>query len=77
MCDQKIEETKTHLVIIMELMKGGTLAQLIKRRNSESLPFSEEEVACLMRNILSVVKYMHSQNILHRDLKPGNRMNIF
>lgn len=34
--------------------------------------FSEGEVKCLFKQLLSAVAYLHSQWILHRDLKLSN-----
>jgi serine/threonine protein kinase len=53
----------------MELLQGGTLAQLIKRRS-----LSDAEAAIIMRGILRAVSYLHSRDVLHRDLKPDNVM---
>ncbi|KAL4489293.1 hypothetical protein ABPG72_006357 [Tetrahymena utriculariae] len=71
-CAIKVGETKHAFVIIMELMKGGTIAQLIKQRKQSEQPFTDDESSTIMKCILSAVDYMHSQNILHRDLKPEN-----
>ncbi|EAR91623.3 Serine/Threonine kinase domain protein (macronuclear) [Tetrahymena thermophila SB210] len=69
---KRVGETKHAFVIIMELMKGGTIAQLIKQRKQNEQPFTDDEASTIMKCILSAVDYMHSQNILHRDLKPEN-----
>jgi calcium-dependent protein kinase len=48
----------------MELCSGGDLYT----RD----PYTEEEAARITSCILSAVSYMHSRNILHRDLKYEN-----
>lgn len=66
---QGMHHNKHHVFIQMELLKGGTLATLLKRRR-----LSDQEAACILRGILSAVSYLHSREILHRDLKPDNVM---
>lgn len=66
---QGIHHNKHHVFIQMELLQGGTLAQLIKRRS-----LSDAEAAIIMRGILRAVSYLHSRDVLHRDLKPDNVM---
>lgn len=59
------------LVIEMEYANGGTLAQKISARKSiEKL--SERYILDMFEQITSAINYMHSQNILHRDLKTAN-----
>lgn len=53
--------------IVMELMTGGSLAQLIER---ERLPL--DRVARLLSQIADALDYAHEQGIVHRDLKPQN-----
>lgn len=60
----------------MDLMKGGTLDDLINTRTKSGQNLSEEESSLIMKSILSAVYYMHSQHVLHRDLKPG-RITLF
>ena len=38
----------------------------------KKVPFSEEIVQHLMRQIIDAVKYLHDKKIMHRDLKPEN-----
>uniref|UniRef100_A0A182K3X4 non-specific serine/threonine protein kinase n=1 Tax=Anopheles christyi TaxID=43041 RepID=A0A182K3X4_9DIPT len=59
------------LLIEMEYADGGTLAQMLAVRSQrESLP--ERFVLNIYEQLTSALSYMHSQNILHRDLKTAN-----
>lgn len=33
---------------------------------------TEEEIKEIMKQLFSVLEYIHSKNICHRDIKPGN-----
>jgi calcium-dependent protein kinase len=50
--------------LVMELCSGGDLYV----RD----PYSEAEAARIVSSILSAIAYMHSQNVVHRDLKFEN-----
>jgi serine/threonine protein kinase len=54
--------------IIMEYVEGITLEKLIKRQSA--LP--ETFVWKVMEQIASAVAHLHEQQIIHRELKPGN-----
>ena len=66
----------------MEYLEGGTLDQAVKAFN-----FSEKQIAYVAREvgrfsevtlkffkILNGIKYLHSENLVHRDLKSANVM---
>ncbi|XP_065093759.1 serine/threonine-protein kinase Nek8 [Ochlerotatus camptorhynchus] len=60
-----------YLFIEMEYADKGTLAQiLIEKSHGERLP--ERFILNIFEQITSAINYMHSQNILHRDLKTAN-----
>ncbi|MGD1717662.1 protein kinase domain-containing protein [Dapis sp. BLCC M172] len=61
------EEGKFYLV---EFIEGNDLAKEI---DSQRI-FTENEVAKLLTEILEVLKYVHQQNVIHRDLKLQNIM---
>jgi eukaryotic-like serine/threonine-protein kinase len=55
-------------VIVMELLRGETLADRLARDRSLSV----EETARLLLPVVSAVGTAHSRGIIHRDLKPAN-----
>jgi serine/threonine protein kinase len=54
--------------IVMPFLSGGTLRSRIRRRGG--LPL--EEVCGDLRDIASALDYIHSQGIIHRDIKASN-----
>lgn len=63
-----IEDGVMH--IIMEYAPGGTLHSLIERRQGEL--FHEDDIWEKFVQILQALRYVHSCNVLHRDIKCGN-----
>ena len=59
-------KTNDYYYIIMEFCTGGELYDII---NDE---FSETEIAVIFQQILSGLAYLHSRDIVHRDLKLEN-----
>ena len=61
-----------YLYIVTEYVKGGELFDEIIRRKR----FTEEDWACIIKQVLEVVNYLHLNNIAHKDLKPENILFI-
>lgn len=61
-------EDRTNVYIILELCSSQTLMELVKRRKH----LSEPETAYFMLQLIDAVRYLHANNIIHRDLKLGN-----
>ena len=60
-----------HLCILMELAPGGSLYEQLKSLHMQNGQLSEQEVLNRTRQVASGVAYLHSQNIIHRDLRLG------
>ena len=70
---EDLKMTQNHYYIIMEYCNGGSLMQCLNRyKELYHHPFTEEIVQFVMRQVISAVKYIHSQRIIHRDLKLDN-----
>ena len=63
-------DTPTQLLIKMEYLKYGTLSQWMKKHKK----ITEEEASIIIKNVLSAIDYLHSNQICHRDIKPENIM---
>jgi serine/threonine-protein kinase len=54
-------------LIVMEYVKGETLADAVKRG-----PLRPERVAEIVRDLASALDHAHANGVLHRDVKPAN-----
>ena len=61
-------EDEQYILIIMEYINGGNLFSFVKKRRK----LSEKISRFLFRQIILGLKYIHSQNIVHRDIKLEN-----
>lgn len=59
---------ETKLWIVMEYMAGGSVADLILT----GPPLDETSIACVLRDLLHAVEYLHSEGKIHRDIKAAN-----
>ena len=66
---ETFEEAGT-LYFVMEFVDFGTLTTMIEGSESKRLP--EALVRYFMRQILDGLQYLHSMNIIHRDIKVRN-----
>jgi len=62
-------EPKTYFIIIMEYCPEGDLKEKIE---NEFMNFTEEYVRTIFAQLLQAVQYLHSKNVIHRDLKSQN-----
>ncbi|GMH37176.1 hypothetical protein BSKO_05049 [Bryopsis sp. KO-2023] len=64
------EETRNHLYIILEFMENGSLANVIDPSNFGAFP--ENLVSVYIAQVLEGLRYLHSQGVVHRDIKGAN-----
>lgn len=61
-------------LVVEELLKGHTLAELLSQNRSHSVTFTEEEVGRIMDQIVEILEELVTSNppIIHHNLKPSN-----
>jgi serine/threonine-protein kinase OSR1/STK39 len=59
------------LHIVMELMLGGSLADLLRTAFPRGLP-NEALIASILKGVVEALAYLAKHNQVHRDIKPGN-----
>jgi len=64
-------ETRDKLYIVQEYCAGGNLSDMIRRERKDS-GLGETRVKNIFIQLLQAVKYLHSLNIVHRDIKSEN-----
>lgn len=55
---------------VMDFINGPSLSDMIKKNG----PMSEQKAVGYIMQVADALKYVHSQNRLHLDIKPGNIM---
>ncbi len=72
----EVGETGDFLFIAMQLIHGHSLSQHIKAAKKHVLPSRRyipvETTVTIMTQVLDGLDYAHHQDIIHRDIKPGN-----
>jgi serine/threonine-protein kinase len=63
-------QNKSRPYIVMEVLEGQTLDHLL----NELRPFPTDRALEIARKLCEVLDYMHRNDVVHRDLKPGNIM---
>lgn len=65
---EHVFEDQENVYILLEMCANQTLNELLKRRKR----LTELEVQCYVVQIISALKYLHGNRVIHRDLKLGN-----
>jgi serine/threonine-protein kinase len=58
--------------LVQDYVEGDNYQELLEKRLAQGENFSEEEVIKLLQQLLPVLSYIHSQNVVHRDISPDN-----
>ncbi len=61
-------ENKKYTFIVMENIIGGNLLQSVKKMTK----LTENQSKNIFKQLIETIKYIHSKNIVHRDIKPHN-----
>lgn len=70
-----LEDSKFYYVVMQKASGGSFFGALLEEHKDGEMP--QAAVKTLMRGILEAVGHIHSQGMLHRDIKPDNLvMNV-
>ncbi|KAL2610441.1 hypothetical protein R1flu_029014 [Riccia fluitans] len=58
----------TKLWIVMEYMAGGSVLDLLET----GPPLDEMSIACILKDLLHALEYLHGEGKIHRDIKAAN-----
>jgi serine/threonine protein kinase len=71
-------QTNNNLYFIMEYINGGTLSDYLSSYKLKTgKPFSQKMIQHFVKQIVQGLIYIHSKNIIHRDLKLDNILLSF
>ena len=63
---------KDFFFLVQDYVEGENYQDLLEKRLNQGRFFSEEEVLHLLTQILPVLSYIHSKDVVHRDISPDN-----
>eukprot|EP00457_Paulinella_chromatophora_P000363 gb/GEZN01000363.1/.p1 GENE.gb/GEZN01000363.1/~~gb/GEZN01000363.1/.p1 ORF type:complete len:1551 (-),score=263.08 gb/GEZN01000363.1/:41-4693(-) len=63
------DQSKGKMYLLIEFCEGGSVDDLLKRAKE---PLKEVHIAFILRSVLEALKYLHSQGVIHRDIKAAN-----
>jgi serine/threonine protein kinase len=58
--------------LVQDYVDGDNYYQLLEQRQTQGKTFSEAEIITLLQQILPVLSYIHSRDVVHRDISPDN-----
>lgn len=61
-----------HPYIVMEFLKGPTLAAYLTNLHKRNMRLPLQQVARLLKALADALDYAHKQGVIHRDIKPSN-----
>lgn len=68
------QENKTFF-LVQEYIEGDNYWQLFCQKRDDNQSFLEIEIIDFLKNLLNVLKYLHDNKIIHRDISPDNIIN--
>jgi len=65
-------QDRDYLYFCTDLMLGGTLQRALKRMPEGSFASQPERIRLYAAELLLALQFLHSNNVVHRDVKPDN-----
>ena len=59
-------QDKEYLYLVLDYLPGGDLRYYLSRK----IIFTEPQIKFIISNLLLSLKYINSNNVIHRDIKP-------
>lgn len=63
---------KDYFFLVQDFIDGDNYYDLLVQRQNQGKTFTEAEVIKLLQKILPVLYYLHSRDVVHRDISPDN-----
>ncbi|MGL5065470.1 MAG: protein kinase domain-containing protein [Microcoleus sp.] len=60
------------LFLVQDYIEGLTYEEILISRQQQGKNFSEAEVTQFLFQLLPILEYIHSKNLIHRDISPDN-----
>jgi serine/threonine protein kinase/tetratricopeptide (TPR) repeat protein len=70
--DYEVDTESGRPYIVMELVKGDTLANELDQRAKNGTPLTLADTAHIVGEVAAALAYAHEHGVVHRDVKPGN-----
>ncbi len=66
-------EEEGQFYLVQELIEGRSLQdEILSKGGGKEQRLSELEVIAMLRDVLNILDFVHSEGVIHRDLKPDN-----
>jgi len=59
-------QDRDNLYLVMDFLNGGDLRYHLNRK----IIFDERQIKFIIKSIMEALEYLHSNGIIHRDIKP-------
>lgn len=71
---EEVYESDSQIYLILDLLTGGDMFDRLEEQ--PDFCYSEVQCAHIVKQMTSAVRYLHSNKVIHRDLKLGEHVNL-